>query len=364
MRLLFISRAHPPVVGGLERQNHALAEALKRGAEVLVIANRRGKSALPWFLPYAACRGLWLGRGCDVVLVGDGLLAPLGYLLGKCLGLPVVAIVHGLDLTWRNRLYQALAVRFALTRLAAVIAVSGATAAEAIARGVPESRVHVVANGVDLRRFQRGPDRQWLARRCGGLSAEAKVLLSVGRLIPRKGVAWFVEQVMTRLPEPFVLLVAGTGPERERIESTATARGLSNRVRLLGTVPEEELPVLYASCDLLVMPNVPIPGDMEGFGLVALEAVASGCGVVASDLEGVRQAVETLPNAALVPAEDAAGFTAAILSAASRGAAEQQSARAAATAALADCSWERRAQEYLAVLAAAAVPPPKPARAG
>src|SRR5436190_911718 len=130
MRLLFISRAHPPVVGGLERQNQAVAEALQRGADAVVISNRKGKAALPWFLPYAACRGVLIGRDCDVVLVGDGLLAPLGWLLGRCLGLPVVAIVHGLDLTYRNRLYQALAVRFALTRLAAVIAVSRATAAE------------------------------------------------------------------------------------------------------------------------------------------------------------------------------------------------------------------------------------------
>jgi phosphatidylinositol alpha-1,6-mannosyltransferase len=134
-----------------------------------------------------------------------------------------------------------------------------------------------------------------------GLNGQGKVLLTVGRLIERKGVAWFAEHVLPELPDDVVYIVVGEGKECEVVRDAAARAGVSNRVRLLGCVPRELVAAAYRTADLFVMPNVPVPGDMEGFGLVALEAAASGVPVVASDLEGITEAVQHERNGLLVP---------------------------------------------------------------
>jgi len=112
--------------------------------------------------------------------------------------------------------------------------------------------------------------------------------------VHRKGVAWFVTAVLPALIERFprlVFVVAGAGPEQEAVAAAARSAGVASRVRALGSVSNATKQSLYARCDLVVMPNVPVPGDVEGFGLVALEASAAGKPVAAADIEGLRDAV-------------------------------------------------------------------------
>jgi phosphatidylinositol alpha-1,6-mannosyltransferase len=106
--------------------------------------------------------------------------------------------------------------------------------------------------------------------------------------------------------------VIGEGPEREEILTAASAAGIRGRVHVLGRVADETLDAAYALADVFVMPNVPVAGDMEGFGLVALEASSAGLPVVASALEGIRAAVRHGENGLLVQPEDAPGFARAI----------------------------------------------------
>ena len=139
------------------------------------------------------------------------------------------------------------------------------------------------------------------------------ILCSVGRLVPRKGVAWFVDNVMPSLPDDVRFLVAGEGPERARIEAAIDRHRLSDRVGLLGAVSDEDLQALYQGADLFMMPNVPVPGDMEGFGLVMVEAGLCGLPVVASGIEGIADVVTDGLNGHLVGTGDAAGFADAIM---------------------------------------------------
>ena len=104
MKLLFISRAFPPVVGGIEKQNFELASSLGKLVDLDLVANRRGKKFLPLFLPYAAFCGLWKARKADYVLLGDAVLSPVGLFLSILLNKRVYCIVHGLDITFRNPL--------------------------------------------------------------------------------------------------------------------------------------------------------------------------------------------------------------------------------------------------------------------
>ena len=113
---------------------------------------------------------------------------------------------------------------------------------------------------------------------------------------------------MPQLPERVVFWLAGDGPERPAIESAIERAGLQERVRCLGKIDEADLISLYGHGDLFVMPNVNVPGDMEGFGIVMLEAGACGLPVVAADLEGIRDVIHEGSNGWLCRSGDAQSF--------------------------------------------------------
>jgi glycosyltransferase involved in cell wall biosynthesis len=173
---------------------------------------------------------------------------------------------------------------------------------------VRADRLRVVTPGVlDPASWpERMPESPARLKRLLGVDADADIVLTVGRLVPRKGVKWFVEHVLNRLPDNVVYAIAGTGPDEDAIRDAALATGASGaRVLLLGRVDDELRAALYTGADLFVMPNLPIGGDMEGFGLVAIEAATAGSLVLASDLEGIRDAVIDGETGLLCPPGDA-----------------------------------------------------------
>ncbi len=310
-RVLFLSRAFPPLVGGLERQNYELARSLARFLPVTTFANRRGKKLLPLFMLSGLCRGLRRKTKFDLVLLGDAVLAPLGAILRRWTGIPVAAVAHGLDVTYPRAFYQRFWLSRGLSRLDAVIAVSRTTRQECLRRGVHPQRIYVIPNGVTL------AADACASARLGWLLEEKrrgrKILLSVGRLRKRKGVAWFVQEVMPRLPSECLFVVAGEGPERSRIQHICRRGDLSRRVRLAGKVTEKEKAFLLAQAHLFIQPNIPVPGDIEGFGIGALEAAAGGLPVIAADLDGLRDAIRNGKNGIRVPPLSAEEFATQIL---------------------------------------------------
>ncbi len=233
-------------------------------------------------------------------------------------GVRMVAIANGKDVTLPVAAYQWY-LPHVFGALDGVIPISHATGAECIRRGLEPEKLRVIPCGVDPQRFSPPPDRS-LARRAllavvdgAALPPDALLLCSVGRLVKRKGFAWFVDQVMPLLPSNVHYWLAGIGPRREAIEEAITRQGLEARVRLLGKVSEELLIKLYRGADLFIMPNRPVEGDMEGFGVVMLEAGVSGLPTVAADLEGIGDVIREGENGHLVTSGDAAGFMEAIL---------------------------------------------------
>jgi glycosyltransferase involved in cell wall biosynthesis len=297
----------------MEQFAYRLSEHLRHEAEVTTLTNTRGKRALPLFLPYACGAAIRAVRreGIDIVHLADALLAPVGVLVKKIAGVPVTVSVHGLDITYPNRAYQ-LAVLPALSGLDGAIANSEATAAIFRER-VPKSEVRVAPLGVN----RLPPASESAIRELTSMlrvTAGRPLVLTVGRLVERKGVAWFVRHVLPDLPEQVVYAVAGTGPQRDAIMAAALDAGVAERLRLLGGVSADLLAAAYARADMFVMPNVPVAGDTEGFGLVALEAAASGLPVVAARLEGITDALRGGYNGRLVPPGDAAAYVAEITS--------------------------------------------------
>lgn len=370
MRLLFVSHSFPPAgrplanIGGMQRVATELGTALHRhpGVELETLALRTSWTwthvRTPFFLlrSYRHIRRHARRESAPVVLFSSMVTASLAPLLRRRHpGLVLAAIVHGRDVTLPAAPYQRLVPRI-FAALDAVLPVSRATGAECAARGMDEAAIHVVPNGIDLERIRRVEDRAAARRALTSAFPEAAVpegallLCSVGRQVERKGFAWFVDAVLPRLPSDVHYWLAGDGPERGAIEAAAARHGMAERVRLLGRVSEEALAALYRGADLFVMPNIPVPGDMEGFGVVMLEAGLGGLPVVAARLEGIRDVITEGVNGHLVESGDAEAFTAAITR--YHGAPDYLAvaARRARNHVANTYGWDAVAQRYISVL--------------
>ena len=313
MKILFVSRAYPPVIGGIENQNYALSIWLQRYAIVKTLANRYGKKMIPLFFPYVTIRVLFMMRSFDVLFLGDGVLAIVGFIVKLCYPhKTVVSVVHGLDLTYRNNFYQTFWVRCFLPSLDGIIAVSQETKNTAVIKKIPEEKVTVIANGVETEALQGHYERKDLEKLLGVSLEDRYVLLTTGRLAKRKGAVWFIRNVLQKLPNNTLYVLAGAGPEEENIYAAIKETGLAARVIMLGRVSDHDRDLLLNTADIFVQPNIRVPGDMEGFGIAVIEATACQRPVVASNLEGLKDAICHNENGILVTPEDSQAFVTAL----------------------------------------------------
>lgn len=184
--------------------------------------------------------------------------------------------------------------RASLRRANAVLAVSRYTAGLASTHGVAPALLHVVPNGV-------APLALPEAARSGG-----PVLLTVARLVRRKGVADVLDAVARLVPRYPALRyhVVGNGPERAALEARAARLGLGAHVRFEGTVQGDALAALYVRADVFALAPRTLVPDVEGFGLVYLEAGAAGLPVVATRSGGIPDAVVDGETGLFVPEGD------------------------------------------------------------
>ncbi len=144
----------------------------------------------------------------------------------------------------------------------------------------------IIPNAVDVQRFSPENDGRGVRTKLK-IPADRPFVLLVGRIVPHKGVEHLVEAA--RYLSGVQIVVAGEGASLEAMEHLADSLGVRDRVRFLGRVSQEALPRLYAACDVFVLPSV---SRLEAFGIVALEAMATGKAVVVADIPGVREVIE------------------------------------------------------------------------
>jgi glycosyltransferase involved in cell wall biosynthesis len=246
-----------------------------------------GMSVAPWLLYRAmvpqVARLLAEGHEFDAIdahyVYPDGVAA---IWLGRHFGLPVVITARGTDVTLipRYRVPRRL-IQGAIRDASALIAVSAALKQALVALGAPPDKVTVLRNGVETDLFHPPADR--IAVRAG-LGLKGPTLISVGSLIERKGHHRTIE-AMRQLPG-FELIIAGEGPERDRLSALIAEYGLGDRVRLLGPRPHRELPGLYGAADASVLAS-----SREGWANVLLESMACGTPVVAANIWGNPEVV-------------------------------------------------------------------------
>jgi glycosyltransferase involved in cell wall biosynthesis len=320
MKILFISHSYPPIWGGVESQNFNLARKLSEIADVKIIANGRGKIFLPVFLPITFFRMLFLMFRYDACLLGNGVLAPLGE------GVKIFhrrkkyfCIVHGLDVTFANKsgilskIYKGVNI-VSLKKLDKLIMVGNATIEEAVKAGIDRKHCAFVPNGIDPEEFEKNYTRDDLARILEGDIIEKKVIFRLARFVPHKGTSWFVENVLPYLPNNVIFVAAGgrvgknTAGDKddfEICEKIIKEKNLQDRVKLFPNIEEEKKKVLLHTADIVISPNIKVEGSMEGFGINAIEAAACGRTVVASALEGLKDAIQEGKNGFLAEPENA-----------------------------------------------------------
>lgn len=367
--VLLITRNLPPLRGGMERLNLHLAHKLSEWGALTVI----GPAGCREFLPDSATvievpvRPLWrflldarraarraASQRPALVFAGSGLTAVAARVAAKRCGAKSVAYVHGLDLTTRHSIYRALWVP-ALRRLDHAFANSANTADIALRLGVASGSVTVLHPGVTLPSDSASAGESFRYRHCLG---NRPILLSVGRMMERKGLAEFVGQALpsihARHPNVALVVIGDEAPDalggrgegaKQRIVAAAAEHGLQACIHFLGPCDDATLTQAYFAADAHVFPVRDIPGDVEGFGMVAIEAAAHGLPTVAFAVGGVPDAVSHGRSGYLAPPGDYALFADRVceLLNAGRNAPMRQTAKEVAQA----FRWERFGERLL-----------------
>lgn len=247
----------------------------------------------------------------DVVVFSSMVTASLAYFVRNRISVPMITINHGRDVTLPVKIYQWFVPKV-FARLDGVTSVSRATREECIKRGMDPEKGVALPNGFDFEKLSSFPDKEKSRDR---LQKNFRIplennfmLLTVGRKVKRKGHEWFIREVMPKLDKEVVYVTVGDGPEFESIKAATEQSPLGDRIFLLGRQPDEVLKQAYAASDLFVMPNIPVEGDMEGFGIVLLEANMARTPAVAADLEGIKDVIAQGENGYRVPTLDADQF--------------------------------------------------------
>ena len=209
--------------------------------------------------------------------------------LARWFGLPMVLTLRGKEA--RQAASNLRAPLAAAVRAAdRVITVSSALQAVALELGADPARIQVIGNGIDLAKFRPIPRPD--ARRRLNLPADARVLVTVGTLVERKGFHRVIDvmpRLLASLPDVHYLVVGGAGPEGDdsgQLHRRVAELGLHERVHFLGPVPPESLHVALSAADVFVLAS-----RYEGWANVLLEAMACGLPVVATDVGGNAEVV-------------------------------------------------------------------------
>ena len=294
LNILFITRNFPPQVGGLENFSFNLFHSLFKMHKLSLIKWSGSKKILPAVFIYFLIKSylILLLKKIDLVYLTDGVLSLLIPFL-KIFKKPVAVTIHGLDITFNNYFYQLL-VPYFLNKADKIICVSRATKKECLKRGVFPQKIEVIPNGIKDEFFLKEDKKNLKERfeeRFNVKIKDKKIILSVGRLIERKGIHWFIREVLPLILKKysnFIYLVVGEGKLKRDVEKIAEEKDLKEYVVLLGRIKKENLKLIYNIADVFVMPNIKVKGDLEGFGIVLLEAASCNLSIVASDIEGIK----------------------------------------------------------------------------
>lgn len=316
MRVLCVTNDFPPRAGGIQAFVHGVLRRQPEGSVVVYAPRWKGDAAFDAEQPFPVVRhrtSLMLpeptvlrrareiasSEGCDSVVFGAA--APLGLLAPRLESAGIatsVGITHGHEAAWAQTPGPRQVLRRIGEGLSRTTYLGGYTRAKISAALTPEAadRMRQLVPGVDAATFH--PDRRGAGeevRRRHGLG-DRRVIVCVSRLMPRKGQDSLIRalpRIRARAGPDVALLIVGGGPYRKKLAQLVTEQGLDEHVVLTGGVEWSELPAHYAAGSVFAMPSRTRQRgwDVEGLGIVYLEASATGLPVVSGDSGGAPDAV-------------------------------------------------------------------------
>lgn len=330
--------------------------AAGEGMVATMRASWRAKLQAPFFVAsqWAMLPDLVRDEGID--LINPHWIVPQGFtaaLWRRTLGVPTVVTAHGADVALLGRMRGGPAIgRYVFSRCDGLVSDSSYLAQrteEIIGRKVLNEAIPM---GVATSRFQ--PSARPAAL---GAVGAVPVVLFVGKFVPKKGIPVLLEAVgaLKGAGRRISLVLIGGGPLEQSLRDIADGLGISDDVRFVGWVKNDELPSYYAAADVVCVPSIQdAHGETEGTPVVLQEALACGGLVVASRSSGIVDVIRDGENGWSVPPGDAPALAAGIAHALAVDTVDRERTRAAARLTASDHRWERVAERYYGFFARAA----------
>jgi len=315
-QILLVTRNFPPLVGGMEKLNFHIYQALTKKF-VVALSGPQGSKAFHNLDMYAEFpfkplwkyilvsffKTIWLALKVkpSVVFSGSGAAILASFFAAKLTSAKLICYLHGLDIIAANPIYQCLFVPL-IKQSDCVVVNSNHTRLLAIKAGVAQEKIILLPPGAEMPDLNK---REYLIKSFSDAYefGTKPFLLIVGRITKRKGIIEFIQHVMPALinehPE-LVLIIIGdeatqamqvTKGVKYDIQQAISDLNLTNNVKLIGSVSDEMLSAAFFSSELLVFPVLNLPNDVEGFGMVAIEAAAHGLPTLGFSVGGVPDAI-------------------------------------------------------------------------
>ena len=253
--------------------------------------------------------------------------------------IPIICSSHGSDLYGLSGWLLNKVKQWILDRCDAITVVSNAMEKALIPLGIDLNKVYVIPMGTDLYNVF-----------CPSFHVKRKpaTLLFVGRLVEKKGLNYLIEALpyINRTCPQIELIVAGTGPEEQKLRTLARELGVINKLKFLGAIPHEKLACLYQQATIAVIPSI----DHEGFGLVIVEALGCKCPVIASDFPAIHDNIKDGETGLLVPPANAVILAARITNLLENPELRYSLARSGRAAVLAHFDWRNISLRYTNLL--------------
>ncbi len=270
----------------------------------------------------------------------------IGVFLKKIFRIPLLVTVHGSDLfPLKNRFFMSLQ-KFVLKNMNFMTLNSQATKNELINR-FPDctSKIKIIPMGIDIELFKKRNVEKSL------VYLKNKILLFVGRLNEQKGLQFLIDAMPKIIKnEPSVkLLVIGEGAYKKKLQQMATSKNANAYIEFLGALPHKEIAYYYNIADIFVMPSMSTKIGTEALGLALLEAMASGCAVIGTNVGGIPYIIKNGYNGMLVEQKNSNALAKAIIMLIKDKKKSERLSRNAAEFARKNYSWDKVAKEFFGV---------------
>jgi len=257
---------------------------------------------------------------------------------------PILCTLHGGDLySLDNPIFNYLK-KYTLRHSDGITVVSSSMKQDVENYGVPSERIRVIPMGVDLKNTFRP---------LSGHHRNPHSILFAGRLVEKKGLYYLIQampDIIKAAPDVH-LEIAGDGPEMPVLHKLATQLNLDSNIRFLGKIENRKLPELYNRNSIFVFPSIITrDGDREGFGLVLVEALGSGCAVITTDLAAMQDIVTHEVNGIVIPQKNQQAITSAVLDLLQNPAKREKLALNGRSEVLAKFDWDEIGERYSSYL--------------